>query len=80
MEADYIQVETPADNQVVLNIPPYPVEGEELRGALYSQMENNLGEGRFLRFSLQVAESGLDESFDFSRRRRPPVAVRDGPR
>ncbi|NCC92814.1 MAG: hypothetical protein EOM10_05970 [Opitutae bacterium] len=64
VEADYIQVETPADNQVVLSIPPYPVEGEELRGALYSQMENTLGEGRFLRF-LQVAESGLDESFDY---------------
>lgn len=64
VEADYIQVATPAENQVILNIPPHPVEGEELRLALYHQLERTLGQARFMRL-LQVAEAGLDESFEY---------------
>lgn len=64
LEAENILVETPALNQVVLNIPPYSEEGQLVREALYDELENALGAARFLRF-LQVAELGLDEKFEY---------------
>ncbi len=63
LEAEVILVETPAQNQVVLNIPPYSQEGEYVREALYDELEQTLGAARFLRF-LQVAERGLEEKFE----------------
>ncbi|MDY0149618.1 MAG: hypothetical protein RBT03_06000 [Kiritimatiellia bacterium] len=64
LEGESIQVESPAANHVVLNIPPYAEEGEQVREALYDELEQTLGTARFSRF-LQVAELGLDESFDY---------------
>ena len=64
LEAQNISVKAPAQNQVVLSIPPYAEEGQVVREELYSALKNTLGAGRFDRF-LQVAEAGLDERFDY---------------
>lgn len=64
LEGENIQVESPSANYVVLNIPPYAEEGDQVREALYDELEQTLGAARFSRF-LQVAEIGLDESFDY---------------
>jgi hypothetical protein len=62
--AQNLQVESPDANQVQLNIPPYVEQGGLVREDLYAELEQTLGAARFMRF-LQVAESGLDERFDY---------------
>jgi hypothetical protein len=64
LETEKISVDTPADNQVVLTMPPYAEEGQLVREELYGELKKTLGAARFDRF-LQVAESGLDEKFDY---------------
>lgn len=64
LESENIEVTNPADHQVVLNIPPYAETGETVRETLYADLRQTLGAARFDRF-LQVAESGLDEQFDY---------------
>ena len=64
IEAENISVDNPADNQVVLNIPPYAEEGQTVREDLYGELEKTLGVARFNRL-LQVGESGLDETFEY---------------
>ena len=62
IEAENISVDNPADNQVVLSIPPYAEEGQAVREDLYGELEKTLGAARFNRL-LQVGESGLAETF-----------------
>lgn len=64
VEAEKISVERPAEKQTVLTIPPYAEEGELVREELYVELRRALGAGRFDRF-LQIAATGLDESFDY---------------
>ena len=64
LEAENIAVAEPAENQVVLNIPPYAEEGGLLREELYGELKKTLGAARFDRF-LQVAGTGLEESFEY---------------
>jgi hypothetical protein len=64
LETENISVETPAEYQVVLSIPPYAESGEAVRGALYGELLQTLGKARFGRF-LQVAGAGLEERFDY---------------
>ena len=64
LEAVNITVAAPAENQVVLSIPPYIAEGQVVRDELYGELRRTLGTARFDRF-LQVAEAGLEEKFDF---------------
>jgi hypothetical protein len=64
LEAENISVEKPAENQVVLNIPPYGEEGQLVREELYGELKKTLGTARFDRF-LQVASTGLDEKFEY---------------
>ena len=64
METENIQVEQPEENQVKLNIAPFPEEGRAVREDLIGELQNTLGSARFTRF-LQVAEEGLDEQFDY---------------
>ena len=64
LEAEKISVAEPAENQVVLSIPPYAEKGERLRAELYSALKKTLGAGRFDRF-LQVGEAGLEERFEY---------------
>jgi hypothetical protein len=64
LETEKISVEEPAVNQVVLNMPPYAEEGQLVREELYGELKKTLGAARFDRF-LQVAETGLDEKFDY---------------
>ncbi|MGD9781275.1 MAG: hypothetical protein AB7V14_03880 [Kiritimatiellia bacterium] len=64
IEAENISVENPADNQVVLNIPPFAEEGQAVREDLYGELEKTLGAARFNRL-LQVGESGLAETFEY---------------
>ena len=64
LETEKISVEEPAENQVVLNMPPYAEEGRMVREELYGELKKTLGAARFDRF-LQVAETGLDEQFDY---------------
>lgn len=64
LEGENILVESPSANHVVLNIPPYAEEGEQVREALYDELEQTLGAARFSRF-MQVAGIGLDESFNY---------------
>ena len=52
----------PGPEKVIVHIPPYPGEGEELRGELYAAIESTLGPNRFNRF-LDVSEEGLESSF-----------------
>ncbi len=64
LEGENISVAEPAENQVVVNIPPYAAEGQVVREELYGALRQTLGAGRFNRF-LQVAEAGLNERFEF---------------
>ena len=64
LEAENIAVAEPAENQVVLNIPPYAEEGGLVREELYGELKKTLGAARFDRF-VQVAEAGLDEKFEY---------------
>ena len=64
LEAENIAVDEPAENQVVLNIPPYAEEGGLVREELYGELKKTLGAARFDRF-VQVAEAGLDEKFEY---------------
>ncbi len=64
LETENISVDQPAENQVVLNIPPYAEEGQMVREELYGELKKTLGAARFDRF-LQVAEEGLDERFEY---------------
>jgi hypothetical protein len=64
LENENISVDKPAENQVVLNIPPYAEEGQLVREELYGDLKKTLGAARFDRF-LQVAEAGLDEKFEY---------------
>jgi len=64
LETENISVDNPAENQVVLNIPPYAEEGQLVREELYGELKKTLGPARFDRF-LQVAEAGLDEKFEY---------------
>ena len=64
LEAENIAVDEPAENQVVLNIPPYAEEGGLVREELYGELKKTLGAARFDRFR-QVAEAGLDEKFEY---------------
>lgn len=64
LETENISVDKPAENQVVLNIPPYAEEGQLVREELYGELQKTLGAARFDRF-LEVAEAGLDEKFDY---------------
>ncbi len=64
MESEQIQVETPDENQVLLNIPPYSQDGQLVREALYDILAHTLGQARFARF-LQVAEEGLEQKFEY---------------
>lgn len=64
LEAERISVEEPAENQVVLNMPPFAEEGQLVREELYGELKKTLGAARFDRF-LQVAETGLAESFEY---------------
>lgn len=59
-----IAVKEPAENQVVLNIPPYPEEGQQVREELYGELKKTLGAARFDRF-LQVAEPTLEARLDY---------------
>jgi hypothetical protein len=63
LELENIFVQEPAENQVVLNIPPYAEEGQLVREELYRELKTTLGTARFDRF-LQVAETGLAEKFE----------------
>lgn len=64
IEVENISVDQPADNQVLLNIPPYTEEGEVVREELYGELQRTLGTARFQRFQ-QVAEDGLEEKFEY---------------
>ena len=64
LEAEKIAVDKPAENQVILSIPPYAEEGQLVREELYGELKKTLGAARFDRF-LQVAEAGLDEKFEY---------------
>lgn len=64
LEAANISVAERAENQVVLNIPPYSAEGQAVRQELYGELQRTLGAARFDRF-LQVAAAGLEETFDY---------------
>lgn len=64
LEVEKISVDNPAENQVVLNMPPYAEEGQLVREELYGELKRTLGSARFDRF-LQVAETGLAEKFDY---------------
>lgn len=64
LETENISVDQPAENQVVLNIPPYAEEGQLVREELYGELKKTLGTARFDRF-LQVAEAGLEEKFEY---------------
>ena len=64
LEAENIAVDEPAENQVVLSIPPYAEEGGLVREELYGELKKTLGAARFDRFR-QVAEAGLDEKFEY---------------
>jgi len=64
LETENISVDKPAENQVVLNIPPYAEEGQLVREELYGELQKTLGAARFDRF-LEVAETGLDEKFEY---------------
>lgn len=64
METENIQVDQPDENQVKLNIAPFPEEGRAVREDLIGELRSTLGAARFTRF-LQVAERGMDEQFDY---------------
>lgn len=59
-----IVVKEPAENQVVLNIPPYPEAGRQVREELYGELKKTLGPARFDRF-MQVAETALEQRLDY---------------
>ncbi len=62
--SENIAVQQPADNQLVLNIPPYPEQGQAVRDELYEELKKTLGPARFDRF-LQVAEPALEARLDY---------------
>ena len=64
LETENISVDRPSESQVVLNIPPYAEDGQLVREELYNELKKTLGAARFDRF-LQVAETGLDEQFEY---------------
>lgn len=64
LETENISVDQPSESQVVLNIPPYAEDGQLVREELYNELKKTLGAARFDRF-LQVAETGLDEQFEY---------------
>jgi hypothetical protein len=64
LETEKVSVDKPSDSQVVLNFPPYAEDGQMVREELYGELKKTLGAARFDRF-LQVAETGLDEQFDY---------------
>jgi hypothetical protein len=64
LEVEKITVDQPAENQVLLTIPPYAEEGQLVRDELYGEIRRTLGAARYQRF-LQVAEKGLDEKFEY---------------
>ena len=64
LETENISVDRPSESQVVLNIPPYAEDGQLVREELYAELKKTLGAARFDRF-LQVAETGLDEQFEY---------------
>jgi len=64
LETEKLTVQQPAAGQAVLNMPPYPEEGQLVREELYGTLQRTLGPARFSRFR-QVAEDGLDEKFEY---------------
>ncbi len=64
LETEKLTVDEPAAGQAVLNMPPYPEEGQVVREELYNTLQRTLGVARFQRFR-QVAETGLDEQFEY---------------
>jgi hypothetical protein len=64
LEVEKLTVDQPAENQVLLTIPPYAEEGQLVRDELYGEIRRTLGAARYQRF-LQVAEKGLDEKFEY---------------
>jgi hypothetical protein len=62
IETATMTVTSPRPDKVVLNIPPFPEDGQALQDDLYSAIEITLGPDRFDRF-LKTSENSLKSNF-----------------
>jgi hypothetical protein len=63
IEQESLTLTRPNEEKVIVHIPPFPDQGEELREELYAAIATTLGENRFGRF-LDVSEEGLESTFN----------------